>query len=181
MKLLELSKKLSASDLVGALTSLTIDDGWGGFNDMSLPWVNNNNPAAIDKMIKVSDFKIFSQIWLFCEQRNVPFNKPLGTVQDFKKFQMSEIKLWRGGPGIYDHSKETKAWSSFTSSRNRVETFSTYNGTRGGRFLDRHMNGWVVELSIPIKNILLYLHSGGDHEVIVSTHDAKAAKVIVQT
>lgn len=155
------------------------------FHDAMLPWINNNQPRCIDQGIKRDDYRLLSKLtfwkdWIVGEPN---WAKEFATLEDFEAALSTPITLWRGGPGIYDPDLFYRNWVSFTARRERTKTFTHYNGTYASRspiLGQRHGAYWVVELTLPLNSILLYLNQGSDQEVIVSKKDAQRAEVIEQ-
>ena len=161
-------------------------------HDWAIPWLNDTNPKAVEKLLKEPKFSKQSQVTLAFDLFLKPeyrgqrgfYGAEITTIPEVEKLLEKEVTLWRGGGGTYDKNFYKYKWASFTHDKNRVKAFSEYDGTysqRGYHTNSTRKEYWVVELTLPIKDILLYLPNGLDSEVIVSVEDAKQAKVIKQT
>jgi hypothetical protein len=155
------------------------------FHDAVLPWLNYNKASSLDKLITKPKYREVSKLQLYFDILHYQsgWGKKVGSKEEFEHFKKSPITLWRGGGGQYDSGFTGNGWFSYTYKEERVKTFSHYNGTRASRQfgLDKRSQFWEVQLTIPVDQILLYLHAGTDSEVIVSAADSAQAKVIQQT
>jgi hypothetical protein len=156
------------------------------FHDAVLPWVNNNSPSCINKLItnkkyrELSMLDLFFQVGLHARNRG----KPITTLEAFNAFRKLPITLWRAGGGHYDPSIRGNGWFAYTFSKDRVRTFSDYEGTYASKSFSlnkRVGNSWIIELTIPVSQILLYLQPSMDSEVIISAELSSTANVIQQT
>ena len=179
------STKLSYWEL---LSQLGIDASVASkFHDAQLPWVNYNDAAAIDKLIKVKKYRTISHVRLYYELilKVQNFGHKVATVEEYEKALDSEITVWRGGGGTFDPDLPKSAeWVAGTTSRQRVHTFSDYMGTRASRspFLNARTGAkWIVEIKLPIREVLLSVYASMDSEVIIPKKYQKSATVITQT
>jgi len=153
-------------------------------NDLALPWLNDNRPGKISSMARKPGYRLLSQLRLFMKlagHRN--YSNKVVTPKQFEAALNKPIQLWRGGGGEYDPDyATTRSWSSFTADERRVKTFSQYDGTYGTNMPGQRLStrdaddSWEVALTLPLKDILLYLPNGYDEEVIVSNKNAKHAQ-----
>lgn len=151
--------------------------------DLTLPWINENRPGNINKMVRDPNYRLASQIkFYFSHILNVQnFARKATTPEQFEAALDTPIQLWRGGGGDYDPARKyPRPWTSFTADKRRVKTFSQYAGTHSSSafMLPERTRYWEVELTIPLKDMLLYVSYGNDEEVLVSTKDAKNAQLI---
>jgi hypothetical protein len=155
------------------------------FHDAVLPWLNSNRASSLDKLIKKPKFREASKLQLYFDilHYHAGWGKKVGSLEEFEHFKKSPITLWRGGGGQYDPSFTGNGWFSYTFKEERVKAFSYYNGTRASKQfgLDKRSQFWEVQLTIPVDQILLYLHAGSDSEVIVSAGDSARASLIHQS
>jgi hypothetical protein len=162
---------------------LGLDEFKEKFDDATINWHNRNTRTPIDRMVKNKKAKLLSMLRLWFKKDGPQmYSTPFATMDDFKQAANAPVTMWRGGGGEYNPDYPGHHWVSFTLSERRVTTFSEYDGTRATRsyMLPKRRQYWVVELTIPLSEILLYLPNGGDEEVIVSAETAKKAKVIKQ-
>ncbi|MFA5490085.1 MAG: hypothetical protein WC284_12835 [Candidimonas sp.] len=158
-----------------------LDDVWDKFHDKVLSWVNRNEKRTIDKLVDDKSYNLYSRINFFYNHF-IP-KRSNASVSDFEHAMTVPFKVWRGGDGIYDTKHyEDRKWISFTANERRVQTFSVYQGSYAQNtfMLPKNDTYWIVELTITMKDILLYIDVGNDEEVIVSAGLAKTAKVIKQ-
>jgi hypothetical protein len=156
---------------------------WSRNSDEMLPWINNNRPGNVNKAVRDPERRLLSHIRFYFEHiLNVSnFSRKVSTPETFEAALNTPIQLWRGGGGEYNPDYEyRRAWTSFTADERRVKTFSQYVGTSASPvfMLPERSKYWEVSLTIPLKDILLFIHAGMDEEVIVSTKDARNAKVV---
>ncbi len=154
-------------------------------HDQTIPWINYNDWRRIDKLITNKNMRLSSKIKLFTDLSDVQnYSKPFATPEMFLAALKQPVTLWRGGGGVYDPAHAySHGWTSFTTKEGRAQTFSKYDGTRAMRAFKLPLRDqyWIVKLTIPLDNILLYLPHGSDAEVIISAADAAHAEVVVQT
>jgi hypothetical protein len=162
-----------------------VDEAASKIHDATLSWINYNSRGRVDKLVNNKKMRLVSKIKLYCTLHGPKnWSQKWTTPEQFKEALSQPVTMWRGGGGTYnpDHAYHSP-WVSFTISKDRVATFSKYDGTRAMKTfrLPERDQYWITELTIPLDNILLYLPHGGDEEVIVSADDARKAKVIEQT
>lgn len=157
------------------------------FHDGTLPWLNHNRPGCINTGIKNPEWRLFSKLklWKFLvinkgEQYGISYAAPIGNTQTFLDALQMPVTLWRGGGGTYDPDFSRRSWVSFSAKRDRMRTFTYYDGTYGmdGFLPKRDGPFWIAELTLKLDDILLYLEHGQDNEVIVSRAHARQAKVV---
>jgi hypothetical protein len=156
------------------------------FHDAVLPWINRNAVTCINRASRNRKFQTSSRIVFFANEIMKVQNwaTPFATPEMFEAALDTPIKLWRGGGGVYDPQhidRQNRDWVSFTARRDRCATFTTYDGThatRGYVLPKRKGAWWIVELTLPLRDILLYLDGGNDDEVIVSKTMAAQARVV---
>ena len=154
-------------------------------HDKWVVWHNNHTKGAILNLLKNPIFKTISHLELFFD---IKFGKhtnrmeKLATLNEFEQFLESNIDLYRGGRDEYIPAYKGKSFVSFTTSLNRLSTFSEYDGSYASSayMLDKNKHYWQVKLNIKVKDILLYLDVM-DCEAIVTVKDALKAKLIKQT
>jgi len=156
------------------------------FHDAVLPWVNGNHPSCITKLSTNKKYRELSMLLLFFQVglNRANRGRPITTMEAYQAFKSSPITLWRAGGGLYDPSLRGNGWFAYTFSKDRVHTFSDYEGTYATRSFSlnkRVGNAWVIELTIPVNKILLYLDASMDSEVIISAELSSTANVIQQT
>lgn len=193
MKLFELTSEnlLSFWD---AAEQLGLDGPYEKLHDATLPWINNNSKSSIDRVIRDKKFVDASHLLFYFKKilgskvEQFRYTDKLGTIEGFKTALDKDITLWRGGSGQFDSDfNDKRKWVSFTATRKRVNSFSVYDGTFANNRpwpdnkLEKNKHYWIIELKIPLKNILLYLPHGVDDEVIVPASSIRDAKVIKQT
>jgi hypothetical protein len=155
-------------------------------HDLTLPWINDNRPGKISSMARKPGYRLLSQIRLYMDIAGYQnYSHKLMSLKKFEAALNQPVQLWRGGGGDYDPDYQTtRSWTSFTADERRVKTFSQYDGTYGGTtagtrlYQRKEGDSWEVALSIPLKDILLYLDAGPDDEVIVSNKDAARAQQV---
>lgn len=153
-------------------------------NDATLPWINNNSRSRMDKLVGNKKMRLASKLKLFMTLKgHGNYGTPVATPAEFEQALREPVTLWRGGGGVYDPARYQGPWTSFTAKEGRAETFSKYDGTYATRAFRLPLRDqyWIVKLTIPLDDILMYLPHGSDEEVIISTEDAKKAEVVVQT
>lgn len=155
------------------------------FHDKQLPWVNRNDERSINRLIKSKKYRTISQLYAYVKDvlGKHNFAEKVTTAAEFKAALDTPIKVWRGGSGTFDPSKPDRDWVSATLSKDRANTFSVYDGTYSSSkvFLQkRDKNYWVVEIDCKLSDVLLYIHAGIDHEVIIPKSLQQTAKVLVQ-
>lgn len=165
---------------------LEIDDAKGDLHDASLPWINKTKASCIGRLIKQKQFQTTSHVELVLREvyKEHNYGKKVMTRAGYEEGLNHVLTAWRGGGGVYDPSKYTRSWTSFTLNKHRITTFTEYDGTYASRayVLDKRKGAhWVVKLQIKIKDVLLYLPHGQDDEIIVPTKLAKLAEPIKQT
>ncbi len=156
------------------------------YHDKIIPWVNRNNRESIDRLIANPKYRLVSQLQFFVRilKKHQNFGDKWTTPQEFEAAANDPITLWRGGGKIYDPKLDAgEGWRSFTASRRRATAFSVYDGTHATRafVLPKRDQYWVMELTVPLKDILLYIDGGGDEECIVSKEDARRGEIIQQS
>lgn len=178
--------RLSMNDLIDELGLRPFKDR---FHDFTLPWLNDTRPGCIQRAIKVPEFRMLSKLMFWHQyivgdgQRYGRFSSyatPVGTVADFEHALSTPITIWRAGGGTYNPDLYRRGWVSFTANERRIETFSKYHATyatRAWKLPERKGLWWVIELTLPLDDILLFLPHGQDDEVIISRKDAKRATV----
>lgn len=151
-------------------------------HDAVLPWLNRNNPACINKLIKAKGVKEATLLQLFFDMAhsNSGFSDKVATFEEFISFKNAPITLWRGGGGTYNPDYTGNGWFSFTYNAERVKAFSQFDGTHAAssHFSSDRSSFWEVKLTLPINQILLYIRNSTDNEVIVSAEDAKRATLL---
>lgn len=154
-------------------------------HDATLPWINRNAPAAITRLSTNKKARLYCMLKLaFDLSGGRSYSDPFATADEFKAMLKMPVTLYRGGGGVYNPDYEYKLpWTSFTTDEKRSVTFSKYDGTYAMRayMLPLRDQYWVVKLTIPLDEILLYLPHGNDKEVIISTETARKAEVVIQT
>lgn len=151
-------------------------------HDIWIKWHNRNSVNAILQIIKNKKFQLVCKLRYYQEQilKESNFGKNIINLEEFEKSLNKIIKIYRGGSGEYNKEYLYKnSFVSFTADRKRADTFSIYKGTYASKafVLDKNDHYWIVELVLPLKDILAY-YDVGDEEVIVSVEDAKNARVI---
>jgi hypothetical protein len=175
--------KLSFWDIV---KQLGLDTAAKTFHDATLPWINNNQPACIAKLMKKKAYHELSLLQLFfaLEHPYKSWGTKNATLAEFEAFKTSPITLWRAGAGKYDTAHQGAGWFSYTFKRERANTFFKYEATyasKAYKLPDRKGPAWIIELTIPAHNIALYLSASTDSEVIVPANTSATAKLIKQT
>jgi hypothetical protein len=171
-------------DMWGLMQHYDLVDFRDKFDDATLPWLNRNARWPIDRFVKNKKARLLSmlRLWTYVTGVKNAWNTPFATPADFEAALTIPVTLWRGGGGVYDPNYAPPSpWISFTAKKGRVDTFSQYDGTysqKGYHVLPKRKQYWVVELTIPLNQILLYLPNGYDEEVIIGTDLAKQAKLI---
>lgn len=150
--------------------------------DIWVDWHNKSKFSAIQKLLKNKKYQIVCQLQYYLQYvvKENNYGSKVIDIKEFEEFLNTEITIWRGGRGIYDKDYQySRKWTSFTANKERLETFSVYNGTYASRqwILDKNEHYWQVELKIPLRNILLY-QDVMDAEVIVSVEDARNSILI---
>lgn len=151
-------------------------------HDIWIKWHNRNNEKAIYRLLKSPKYKIVSYLKFYKKfiLKNENCGEKIFDIKEFEKALDNSITIWRGGGGKYRKNYQyNKRWLSFTASRQRADTFSIYNGTYGSRsfMLDKNNRYWIIELTLPLRDILLY-YDVQDDEIIISTKDLNKAKLI---
>jgi len=153
-------------------------------NDAWVDWNNKNYKSGILRILNNPQARLLSKLQLYL---NYIINaKNWGNKYSLKNFKNAlkekNITIWRGGGGTYDPYYKYRNFVSFTIDKNRIATFSQYAGTYAQNVwkLPEREHYWVVELTLPLNQILLY-EDVGDAEVLVSPAWAKKAKLIKQT
>jgi hypothetical protein len=152
-------------------------------DDLALPWLNHNKPACINKMLNDTKYHQASLLKLYWDTqfKHKSWTDPIGSYAGLKAFLASPMTFWRGGGGEYDPNYTGNGWFAYTYSRDRVQTFTDYDGTYASKsqFLSKRQGeSWVVELTIPVGEIGLYLHNSMDSEVIIPAHLSATARQI---
>ncbi len=152
------------------------------YHDATLGWINRNSPGCIYEAIRDPAVVLQSKLRFYTRHllRKTDYGTQSIDLDLFKAALSRPITLWRGGRGTYDPAMPRRSWVSYTGDRSRAKTFSYYNGTIATKawMLPRNDKWWVVELTLPLDDILLYLSHGTDEEVIVPRKISKKAKVI---
>lgn len=150
--------------------------------DIWVNWHNRNNEKTIYRLLKNPKYKIVSYLKFYMKiiLKKQNCREKIFDIKEFEKTLNNSITIWRGGGGKYNKNYQYKKdWLSFTASRRRADTFSIYNGTYSSRsfMLDKNYHYWIMELTLPLRDILLY-YNVQDDEVIISTKDLNKAKLI---
>ena len=180
---------VSMSEIEGKMSfwelarELGVADNVSSMHDSTLPWINHNRTSCIDRSIKSKKDRLACKLLAWkhyvCKQSN--YGVPIGTVEDFQNSLNYPITMWRGGSGTYSPDwSDGRTWTSFTGKRDRASTFSEYAGTNASKsfMLPKNSLFWIVELTVRIDDILLYLPHGYDEEFILPVTLANQAKVI---
>jgi len=165
---------------------LGVNENVEQLHDKTIPWINDNRTKCIDQAIKNDGDRLVSKLLAWknyvCKQSN--YSVPLGTVEEFQNSMSFPIKMWRGGAGLFDPNwSDGRNWTSFTGDRTRANTFSVYAGTNASKSfrLPKNTQFWIVELTVSIQDILLYLPHGYDEEFIIPLELSKQATLIDTT
>lgn len=176
------SKKMCFEELLNHY-NLSFDD-YSDINDIWIQWHNKNQSSAINKLLKNTKNALISKI-LFYQQQILKienFGSDVLTVKEFENALNKTITIYRGGSGKYDskYSNYNRKWVSFTASKERMDTFSVYDGSIGQNvyMLPKNKKYWQVKVNCKLDDILLY-YDVGDDEVIVPLNIAKTAKIIM--
>ena len=159
-----------------------LEDAKDRLMDNWVQWHNRNSVGSMERILGDEDAVLLCRAKYFVNvmmgvQNNA---EKCFTEGEFRQALDREITLWRGGTGTYDPTWTPmgRDWVSYTAKRSRARAFSNYHGTRVGDFLDaNHGEKWVVELRIPLRNVLAYCDVG-DAEAIVSLEDSMSARVL---
>ena len=180
-------KRLFEEELLSywdAVEKLGVEEQAEKIHDIWINWHNRNNANAVLRIIKNKKFQLVCRLQFYLKKilNKSNFGEKVIDLKNFENSMNKQVTIWRGGSGQYDKNyKSNLPFVSFTANKERVKTFSEYQGTHTSNafMLDKNKQYWVVELKIPLKNILAY-YDVGDDEVIVSNEDAKKAKLILQ-
>lgn len=160
-----------------------IEDQADTLHDVWIKWHNNNSEKAIEKLIKSEKYKKVCRLLFYLKEILKVTNRGEKVIDtDAFENYTKEIVVYRGGSGVFNKNYiMSRNWMSTTASKDRLNTFSVYSGTRvsSAVTLDKNKHFWQVEIKIKLDDILAY-YDVGDHEVIISTDKLKTAKVIKQ-
>lgn len=153
------------------------------YNEDEVYWHNMGRPIFLQKPIRYKKYaqltrlKYVLDILVQESNRSHKISRKL-----FDNLLEQDITVWRSGRGTYDSDYDygSRKWLSFTATKERTVAFGKH--AESDRVYNKRTweHYWVLELTLPLKNILLFSDVGWDDEVIVSMKDAQRAKLIEQ-
>jgi hypothetical protein len=152
-------------------------------DDLCLPWVNNNRPSCITKLMSNKKYREASLLKLYWETnfKGHSWAEPRGSYAGFQAWKASPMTFWRGGGGKYDPNYTGNGWFAYTYKKDRVQAFTDYHGTYASQstFLKKRKgDSWIIELTIPVGELALYVPCSMDSEVIIPASLSATAKQI---
>jgi hypothetical protein len=153
-------------------------------NDKWCDWHNYNDSRKIDCLLKNKKYTLVGQLQYYLKymMKECNYSKKIIDIKHFEKSLHNSIIIYRGGEGKYKKDFiGTRKWLSFTAEENRAYTFSQYQGTFALKVfkLPENKHYWIIKLSIPLENILLY-YDVNDDEIIIDKKEAVKAELILQ-
>lgn len=160
-----------------------VEEDFEKLHDRAISWYNDNNVSAINRLIKSPGTVLACKIAAFKNhiKHQGNYATPIGTPEEFEAALQTPLTLWRGGQGDFDPLfKMNRSWVSFTGKKQRAYTFSKYDGSYAMNTfkLPENERFWIIEITVPLDGILLYLSGGGDDEFVVPKSYLKTAKIV---
>lgn len=147
-------------------------------------WHNRTNPEGVLRLLEdkkyqmLGKFRYYFEIILKAKDKR----KALFRWMDFVENLEEEISVYRGNGGIFDPNiTERFPFVAMTASYDIALMFAQYRDAKAVHLPvpPKRSQCWVVEVKLPLKNILGYRNLA-DREVWISLSDYKKAKVVTQ-